>query len=152
MSTLRLVTMFCVLIAISTGGLTLSSPHALAESPDAHASAVSPSDDDDSASSDDDDSASQVTEPVATEPEPAAAAAQWQANLQVEAPPYNSGLNLELSWTVDEASPVPSGWAVLRSANPDDGWEVRTEALTPDSRGYSDKLTDDPLGDPVLSV
>ena len=152
MSTLRLFTMFWALIATAAVGLTLSSPHALAESPDAHASANSPSDDDDSASSDDDDSASQVTEPVAAEPEPAADVPQWQGNLQVEAPPYNSGLNLELSWTVGEDSAVPSGWAVLRSDNPDGGWEVRTEALTPDSRGYSDKLTDDPLGDPVLSV
>jgi hypothetical protein len=152
MSTLRLFLMFMVITATSAVGVLFPCPHAFAKSPDAHASAAAPSDDDDSASSDDDDSASPVAEAPATDSAPPADVPQWKANLRVEAPPYNSGLNLELSWTVDDDSAIPSGWAVLRSDSPDGAWEVRTEALTPDSRGYSDKLTDDPLGDPVLSV
>lgn len=70
--------------------------------------------------------------------------------LTVESPPFSSGLNLELSWALLDDSTEPTGWAVLRSTSPEGPWELRTEALTPDARSFSDKLTDEPLSDPVL--
>jgi len=147
--------MLHVLIAASIGPASFGFAQDGAESVDAGASealateqASPQGDDDDSASADDDDSASPVAE---TQPEEVTGP-EWSPNLKVEAPDYNSGLNLELNWTVGEGIPDPNGWAVVRSANGEDDWELRTEALTADSRSYSDKLTDDPLGDPVLGT
>jgi hypothetical protein len=97
---------------------------------------------------DDDDSAQTATLEAAGATE-TAATAQWTPNLAVESPAFSSGLNLELTWTLAEAAAEPTGWAVLRSLSEEGPWEVRTEALTPDARSFSDKITDDPLSDPV---
>ncbi len=68
-------------------------------------------------------------------------------DLTVTAPKHNSGLNLDLTWSVPAVPPAK--FAVLRATSADGPWEMRVEDLTPDSTGYGDKLSDDPLNDGV---
>lgn len=61
------------------------------------------------------------------------------AELTIEAPPDNDGLNLDLSW--DEASD-PAGWGVLRAETGSEDWTL-LKVLTGDARSLSDKVTTD---------
>lgn len=76
----------------------------------------------------------------------AASAAEPVTGLKVEAPPYNDGLNLELSW-----SPPAAGAAVfvLRSdKGPDGPWVVPAGPLPVTAESTTDKVTTDPRKTP----
>jgi len=62
--------------------------------------------------------------------------------LAIEAPAESNGLTLSLSW--QPASPVPAGYALLRSdTGPDGPWTVVQPALSPSTVSFSDQVTSD---------
>jgi hypothetical protein len=132
-------------------------------------SAAAADDDDSAAAADDDDSATAADDddsaPVGLTAPPglmeAAAVAEGKApsivpvpaptGLTVTAPEYNSGLNLELTWTPNP-DVVAAKFTVARATSPDGPWEMRKEDLTSEATSYSDKLADDPLNDGLPDV
>jgi len=69
-------------------------------------------------------------------------------DLQVTAPDFGDGLNLDLSWQ-DPTDPAFTGTLVLRSAEgPDGPWVIAAGPLPPGKAELSDKVTTDPRNDP----
>jgi hypothetical protein len=75
----------------------------------------------------------------------AAALAVAPAEVTVQAPDDNGGLNLDVKWT-----PVPGaiGYAVLREETEAGPWTVVADQLPPDKTEISDQVSTDPRKDP----